>query len=158
MRTHVIEVSVPVVLIILRQLEISVIGCPEGIPDGTRRATDRAANRTMPVRVGEVDGIVEAVGIPIRPDARLRHLPPVGLDEPSQGWVVVSGVEVAQPRFLVVAFADEGFFLLFTEAYRTVVRRDLRVVLAGASGLRGASMRMASVWHAAGKLAGRGGG
>ena len=110
MRTHVIEVSVPVVLIILRQLEISVIGGPEGIANGTQRAADRAANRTMPVRVGEVDGIVEAVGIPIRPHPRLCDLPPVGLDGPPQGGVVVSCVEVGEAGFLVVAFADEGFF------------------------------------------------
>ena len=65
----------------------------------------------IPAWVGKIHGIVEAIRIPVGPDAWLGDFEPVWLDEHGQFGVVVAGVEVLQAGSRVVAFADEALVL-----------------------------------------------
>ena len=62
----------------------------------------------MPVRIRPIDRVVPRVRIPIRSDAFLVGVPPVGGDEAGDGGVVIAGVEVEEAGLGVGAFADEA--------------------------------------------------
>lgn len=63
-------------------------------------------NTCMPVRIALVDRIVEGIGISVGADAFLDRIPVIGRDEAAEDGIHVACVEVDQPGFGVVAFAD----------------------------------------------------
>ena len=63
----------------------------------------------VPVRVALVDGVVVRISVAVDADSRFGRVPIVGREEAAEDRVVVAGVQIDQPRLIVVALADPAF-------------------------------------------------
>ena len=60
----------------------------------------------MPIGIAAVDGVVERICIAVEVDALLGGVVGVGGEEAATEWIVISGVQILQPRLGVVALVD----------------------------------------------------
>ena len=66
----------------------------------------------MPIGVTFIDGVVIRIRIPVRADAGLVGVPPIGGDEAADGGVVVAGMEVEEAGLGIMGLADIALLLL----------------------------------------------
>jgi len=74
---------------------------------------------------------VAAMSPPFCPDARLRWIKPIGLDEQAEAGVIVAGVEVLQARIGVETLAGVAFGLVGTGEAEHFVKRLTKGCVAG---------------------------
>ena len=90
--------------------------------------------------IGQIHRIISRVSIPIRPNPRLGHFKPVGLDEPPKFRVVVARVEVLQACVLVIALADESLGLGSKRRVNVIIHRFAKWQIDGAFGAKSCSV------------------
>ena len=61
----------------------------------------------IPARIHVINRFISGIRVPIRSHALVCHLEPIRLQEQSEFWVVVVGVEVQQLGFKAEAFIDD---------------------------------------------------
>ena len=72
----------------------------------------RVSILVMPPRIHPIHRIAKRIAVPVGPDPRLGHLPPIRLQKHAQLRIVIPRVQILQARLGIKALADPAFALL----------------------------------------------